>query len=324
MNLYLANFYFVGQLVLALLVPFLLLAMPLQAQQDDLPFDVFGNAIDNGRIYRHLENEAVKLVNRQTPGTVKRLQSELGLVGDTSDVSRDELTYQRPGNDKELYQHMVKSTVYLGELYNCGKCDKTHAGFSGGVVISEDGLVLTNYHVLEQRDKAKGNRVEGYMAMTYDGKCWEIDEILAADKAADIALVKLRATGKTFYAAPIAVDRPNPTDVVRVISHPSGEFFVMTRGEVSRYARRRAGRRSSAKGHWMEITADFGGGSSGSAVFNNDGEVVGLVSRIRPLMRGPKSTGEESTNSNIKTKSGFVEMVLRKCVPLSAIHNCFK
>ena len=299
-----------------------LIVAPLAAQEDALPFDLFGESIDNNQIYRHLEKQALDLIDGQPEDAVQQLQEQLTAAATWTDLDRTSLKYERPTKRDEVYRHMVKSSVYLGELYNCGRCDKTHAGFSGGVVISEDGLVLTNYHVME--DRKNQNKVEGYMAMTYDGKCFAIEKILAANRRADIALVQLKADGHRFHAAPIADERPDPMAPVRLISNPSGEFFVMTEGEVSRYAKAR-GKRGRDGSYWMEITADFGGGSSGSGVFNARGEVVGLVSQIQPLMRDPKSKGkDDSSESENRKRGSFVEMVLKKCVPLNAIHGCFE
>lgn len=303
----------------SLVILLTLLGSPQAAAQQDLPFDVFGEAIDNRQVYLHIEKNAVDIVERQAKDTVERLRNELNSVGINSDIKFSSLTGVRPAKSESLYRHMVKSSVYFGELYNCGKCDRTHAGFSGGVVVSEDGLVLTNHHVLEGRETG---RTEGFMAMTYDGACWEVEEVVASNPQADVALVRLKNNGHKFYAAPIAVTRPDPMDEVRIVSNPSGEFFVMTEGEVSRYSKIRT--RRGPKVTWMEVTAEFGGGSSGSAIFNSQGEVVGIVSRIKALVRRNDQKIDQGDEQNAQAGRSFVEMILRRCVPLDAIHQCFE
>ena len=288
--------------------------------QQKAPFDLFEQPIDNRVIYRHFEKRATGMMRNQTAGEVAAFQRELLKAPRSSDLLESSLTTQRATKPSEVYRHMVKSTIYIGELYNCGRCDRTHAGFSGGVVISEDGLALTNYHVLESRDTG---RTEGIYAMTWDGKCWAIDEILAASKNDDVALVRLKGGNYKFYASPLAAKAPVPMDPIRIISHPFGEFFVMTHGEVSRYARMRKKRDSAAarKATWMEVTAPFGSGSSGCGVFNNRGEVVGLVSSILPLFR--KASEASESNPDAEARARYVEMLIRKCVPLDAIDACF-
>lgn len=286
-----------------------LLAQQICAAQDDLPFDVFGDAISNQQIHRHLESQAKELISSQADDAVEQFCAQLKAVKSTSEIELGSLVNKGRVAKGGLYSHMVKSSLYLGEQYDCGRCDKIHAAFSGGVVVSEDGLALTNYHVLKARDQSK---TEAFMAMAYDGECFAIDEIVAANKDADVALVRLKANGRKFHAAPIALSRPKPMDTVRIVSNPHGQFFVLTEGAVSRY--------SQGKGQQavLEITADFGAGSSGSGVFNDRGEVVGLVSRIYPVFGSVKTSAGKAA----PTKS-FVEMVLKRCVSLQGIHGCF-
>ena len=294
----------------------LLAAQSVVAQeQRDLPFDVFGKAINNRQIYRHLETEAGKLVAAQPENAVDDFLNALKAAKSSCELTLGSLSNSTAVEKDELYEHMVKSTLFVGELYNCGRCDRTHAAFSSGVAISEDGLALTSYHVIQGNSHLL---TEGFIAMTYDGRCFEIEEILAASKSADIALIRLKANGYKFYAAPIADRRPKPIEPIRIVSHPSGQFFVMTKGEVSRYSQ--AGNQV-----FLEVTADFGGGSSGSAAFNDKGEIVGLVSRIHPLIKNKKTVlGGKANASGQKTASkSYTEMVLRRCMPLEVIHSCF-
>ena len=294
----------------------LLAAQSVVAQeQRDLPFDVFGKAINNRQIYRHLETEAGKLVAAQPENAVDDFLNALKAAKSSCELTLGSLSNSTAVEKDELYEHMVKSSLFVGELYNCGRCDRTHAAFSSGVAISEDGLALTNYHVIQGSSHLL---TEGFIAMTYDGRCFEIEEILAASKSADIALIRLKANGYKFYAAPIADRRPKPIEPIRIVSHPSGQFFVMTKGEVSRYSQ-------TGNQVFLEVTADFGGGSSGSAVFNDKGEIVGLVSRIHPLIKNKKTVlGGKANASGQKTASkSYTEMVLRRCMPLEVIHSCF-
>ena len=314
MNLPLKHFNF--RLVVFIGMSLLAVQSVVAQEKRDLPFDVFGEAINNRQIYRHLETEAGKLVAAQPENAVDDFLNALKAAKSSCELTLGSLSNATAVEKDELYEHMVKSSLFVGELYDCGRCDRTHAGFSGGVAISEDGLALTNYHVIQGNSQTI---TEGFIAMTHDGRCFEIEEILAANKSADIALIRLKANGHKFYAAPIANKRPKPIEPIRIVSHPSGEFFVMTKGEVSRYSR-------TGNQVWLEVTADFGGGSSGSATFNDKGEVVGLVSRIYPLIRDKKQTvrgGKANAARQKKDPRSYAEMVLRRCVPLEEIHRCF-
>ena len=289
------------------------------------PFDVFTEPVDSIRLYLYLEKLAKVQKENQAEDAVDTINQQLQNADISSDISLESLACQPPASRDDLYPHMVKSCLFLGQFYDCGKCDRSHLTMSCGVVIDESGLALTNYHVMKSR--AKSGTTEGFMAMSYDGKCFEVEEVLAADEVADICLVRLKANGHKFHAAPIAKTRPQPTSEVRLVSHPSGEFFVMTKGEVSRYSRtstkkpRSSTKTSKAKRPtWLEITADFGGGSSGCGVFNSAGEVVGIASRIRPITR---AAAQVTRNGKTIKQPMYVEMMLRRCVDLNAIHSCF-
>ena len=302
-----------------------LLAIPCWAQQDvaKLPFDVFNEPIDGVRIYTHLEKNAIAQKQVQASDAPDILFQRLLAAKTGSDVGFGSLTNHPLANPDDLYSHMVKSCLFLGRFYDCGKCDRTHVSVACGVVIDESGLALTNHHVLSPQ----GNVIaEGFMAMTYDGKCFEVEDVLAGNAKADIALVKLKANGHKFHAAPIAKTRPQPTTEVRMVSHPSREFYVMTKGEVSRYSRiyetaKKGGTETANQANWMEITADFGAGSSGCGVFNSAGEVVGVASCNKPLTRTEHTTAGSDKKV---TKSVYVEMMLRRCADLSAIQACFQ
>lgn len=299
-----------------------LLALPCLAQQDtaNVPFDVLNEPINKLRIYNYLEKNAKLQKESQAEGVVDHLSQQLKDAITSSDVSLDSLINQPLADPNDLYPHMVKSCLYLGQFYDCGRCDRSHVTMSCGVVIDESGLALTNHHVMRLQT-SKGT-TEGFMAMTYDGKCFEVEEILASDVIADIALVKLKANGHKFHAAPIAKTRPQPTSEVRMVSHPTGEFFVMTKGEVSRYSRTPKKKATDTRTPtWLEITAAFGGGSSGAGVFNSAGEVVGIASRIRPITRPAKKA---TYNGKTVSQPVYVELILRRCVDLAGIKACFK
>ena len=296
--------------------------LSLTGERKVLTLDPIGEPIDNGVICSHFEQAAINLMLEEDEAAVNKLLQMVKEAPAKCSINIGDLSATRPASQAETYQHLVRSTVILGELFNCGRCNRTHTRFSGGVLISSDGLMLTNYHVFDAIDV---NRAEGLFAMTWDGKVCPIEQVLFADKRSDIVLVRLNGDGYKFHAASLANNAPAPMDPVHVLSHPSREFFVVTHGEVSRYVTANQGslpRQSNEHtlAHWMEITAPFGEGSSGSGVFNEKGEVIGLVSRLHPLTRNAPSKTMNAKNANTL----FVEMLLRKCVPLAAIRDKFE
>jgi serine protease Do len=138
---------------------------------------------------------------------------------------------------------------------------------------------------------------------------YPVVEVLAADAARDVALVKLGGA-KNLPAAPVRAGSSPLTDVV-VMSHPDGRFFSITKGVVSRYFRRG----KDGKGPmFMQITADYAKGSSGGPVLNTAGEVIGLVSSTNSVYYNQDKDGDQQN----------LQMVFKDCVPADAILGLVK
>jgi hypothetical protein len=198
-----------------------------------------------------------------------------------------------------IYDHARRATLILGHLYLCGKCDKYHANLAGGVLISPDGLALTNYHVLDNREGIV------FGAMTVDGRVFAIDEVLAASKKDDVALIRLRDAADLPHVA--IRETVAAGDEVFVISHPDGFFHTFTKGYLSRKYLTPQG-----KVPRLQITADFAKGSSGAGIFNVTGELVGLATATNSIYYGK----EEDSPGNL-------QMVIKSGVPISSIRSWF-
>lgn len=278
--------------------------------------DLCTGVIDNRRIYNTFVNRGRKLIGddrildgEEINDFIKRAPKARAIVLPEMDtVSRG-----------DLHDRLKRGSMMLGNLYDCGRCSNLHANIAGGVVIHEDGLVLTNYHVLEGKGEGK---IKGMLAMNHLGQCFAVAEVLAASETADVALVRLGSATK-FEPVPIAKVVPRQLSEVIVMSHPHNEFYVVTTGLVSRFVKpTMTGDRTT----WMEITAEFSGGSSGSGVFNAQGELVGLVSRIHPMFRPDDRLAGNGAGSQGQRPEGgkrpeFVEQILRRCVPLESIQK---
>ncbi len=203
------------------------------------------------------------------------------------------------GNVSTGHRRALSSTLVLGHLYLCDTCDKKHANLAGGVIISPDGLALTNYHVLDFKEAIV------FGAMTADGNIYAIDEVLAASKKDDIALIRLKSAKELPFVT--LQETLETGDDVFVISHPDGYFYTFTKGYLSRkYLDQKE---QIPK---LQITADFARGSSGSGIFNSRNELVGIAASTNSIYYEP--TGENPGN---------FQMVIRSGVPVSSIMKLF-
>ena len=164
---------------------------------------------------------------------------------------------------QELYDQCSKSIVSIK-----GYQDGVDGYYWGsGIILSKDGLILTNTHVIENCDTAS---VTLYDNSSYDAA------LVGADSTSDIAVLRIEATGLTPASfgdsAELAIG-----DKVAAIGNPLGETFRMTLtdGIISAIDRG-----ISYNGHSMTLlqtNTAINEGNSGGALFNMYGQVIGVT-----------------------------------------------
>ena len=141
-----------------------------------------------------------------------------------------------------------------------------------GFIISADGYILTNYHVIEYA--YKGNYA--VTVMLHDGTRYEAS-IVGVEDCNDIAVLKIDASGLdpvTFGDS----DKLSVGDDVYAVGNPLGELeFSMTTGRVSALDRLITTDESAEAINMFQIDAAVNSGNSGGPVYNANGEVVGIV-----------------------------------------------
>ena len=141
-----------------------------------------------------------------------------------------------------------------------------------GFIVSADGYILTNYHVIEYA--YKGNYA--ITVMLHDGTRYEAS-IVGVEDCNDIAVLKIDASGLdpvTFGDS----DKLSVGDDVYAVGNPLGELeFSMTTGHVSALDRLITTDESSEAINMFQIDAAVNSGNSGGPVYNANGEVVGIV-----------------------------------------------
>ncbi len=201
---------------------------------------------------------------------------------------------RRQLSTQALYQRCRDSVVLVGKIYNCGKCDKWHASTATGFVISKDGAIVTNYHVVG--DDAKG---EAIAIRTRDGRVLAVRDVLASSKTNDLVVLKVDADG--LVPLPVAADVETGTPIY-CLGHPVNHFYTLTEGIVAGDFIREDARREIA------VTCDYAKGSSGAPILNATGAVVGVARVTRPVYY----TKEDG-------KPTRLQMVWKFCVPSSAL-----
>ncbi len=264
---------------------------PLVCQHDP---ESQAETFDDRQIMLGLDRRATQLIEDESFTPMDELRAQLASEGRRAldlPAARD-----TPMSASELFVSRADSVLIVGHVYDCGRCDGWHVGPSSGVVLSPDGIGATNYHVLDQEN------AKTLVAGTRDGDLYPIREVLVASKADDLAIFRFEAAGLT--AAPLRADSPIGTPAW-VISHPSRRFYTFTDGMVSRYYQ---ARRDGQVVPILTITADYARGSSGGPVFDEAGNVIGLVSRTESLYYSV----EDRIQRNL-------QMVFKQCVPARSL-----
>ena len=139
-----------------------------------------------------------------------------------------------------------------------------------GFIISYDGYILTNHHVIE----IAYMHGQPIFVDLYDGRRYEA-EIVGFDAASDVALIKIHAEG--LRAAAIGdSDNIRVGQTVYAIGNPFGELvYTMTDGIVSALDRVVSIERQTI--NTFQFSAAVNTGNSGGPVFNTRGEVIGIV-----------------------------------------------
>lgn len=154
-------------------------------------------------------------------------------------------------------------SAFAATLVICGGGNEMFT--SGGVVISPQGLVLTNYHVAEAM---RDNLLVGF---TNDGQLHRFVEFIAGDRLRDVAILRLK--GSNFAWAPVAIPTTTAGQDIVMLHHSENRFFTYDRGYIMR-------KPMLGENIWMEISCDYAPGGSGCGIFNSQHELIGLVSMI--------------------------------------------
>jgi serine protease Do len=146
----------------------------------------------------------------------------------------------------------------------------TQYSLGSGVIIDEEGYVLTNFHVV--------GRARRVWVTLHDGRVFEADRVVV-NNSLDVALIKIRVKGdEKFTAIPFAADDDLLLgETVLSLGNPFGLGGSVSKGILSSKARRPAteGRAMDVQ-DWLQTDAAINPGNSGGPLVNLKGELIGV------------------------------------------------
>ena len=224
-----------------------------------------------------------------------------GIFDEEEIVLPEPVTITETIKEKELVVPRVDSTeiVSIAEVatktivqVQVGQLDENEefisVGGGSGVVINENGLIITNHHVI--------NGADGVRVIFEDGRMYE-GQIIGSDQLTDVGLIQIDKTGLTPInigdSAGIFVG-----DLAVAIGHPLtlGAAPTVTTGVVSALDRRLdvgndAMNAAVTLFGLIQTDAPITRGSSGGALLNKDGELIGITTAIATADVGAEGLG---------------------------------
>ena len=168
---------------------------------------------------------------------------------------------QGPMTPDAVYAQNVQAVVTVHCLH-----DKSQESFGSGFIISEDGYVVTNYHVIQDAKQVNvvTNEEKSVKAL-----------VVGYDATSDVALLKVNATNMP-YVRMGSSDALVVGDQVAAIGNPLGELSnSLTVGYIS--AKDRVVNTDGSVMNMLQTDAAINAGNSGGPLFNMKGEVVGII-----------------------------------------------
>ena len=191
-------------------------------------------------------------------------------VRETSVLQIQQIDSSKELTAAEVYAANVNSTVGIvtsAVTTNFWGQQTQSAAAGSGFIFTDDGYIITNYHVIEGANTVT--------VSTYDGTQYDA-KIIGYDESNDVAVLKVEAEGLT----PVVIgssSKLNVGDNVVAIGNPLGELtFSLTAGAVSAL-NRDVTMSSGSTQELIQTDCAINSGNSGGALFNMYGEVVGIT-----------------------------------------------
>lgn len=197
------------------------------------------------------------------------------------------------GLTAEQISAQCSPAVFYLEVYD--KSGKAYASGSG-FFITADGVAVTNYHVIDDAASAK--------IMTTDGKVYNVKGVYDYNEKRDIALLQI--DGNNFSYLNQGKGAVTGGMTVYAIGSPKGLNNTISQGLVSNASRLLEGQT------YIQTSAPISKGSSGGALLNSAGEVIGITSAVL----------NEGQNLNFAIPISAVDSLKRNTVqPFSSLAN---
>jgi serine protease Do len=216
-----------------------------------------------------LRGSFAPIVQKVVPGVVKI---------ETTSTIRNTVMQETPGMDDPFWRHFFGDQ--FGRMFPRGQIGpQVVHGLGSGVIITKDGYILTNNHVVDGAKEVKVTMEDGH---EYTAR------VIGRDPKTDLAVVKIDA--KDLPVVPMAdSDKVQVGDVALAIGNPFGVGQTVTQGIVSATDRGNVG--IEAYENFIQTDAAINPGNSGGALVDIEGRLIGINTAILSRSGGSQGVG---------------------------------
>ena len=228
--------------------------------------------------YDYLSDEKIETVENAKSKLIPATYSfnSNRVAGEMTDFTRAaEKTVDAVVHVKNTSIQKGNVSSWLRQFYG-DNFDEKRIGTGSGVIVSPDGLIITNYHVIEDATEIE---VTSHKNKTY------IAEIIGSDPNTDLAVLKIK-TDETLPFIPFG-----DSEVARIgewvlaVGNPFNLNSTVTAGIISAKSRD-LNERDSKNQSFIQTDAAVNMGNSGGALVNTDGELIGINTAISSITGG--------------------------------------
>lgn len=169
---------------------------------------------------------------------------------------------------------------FFRRFFDRGPRRRQQNSLGSGVIVSSDGFIVTNHHVVKQADQIR--------VVMSDGQVFQAKIVLKDDKT-DLAILKVKSDKPLPFLKFHDSDNLEVGDLVLAIGNPFGVGQTVTSGIVSALARSNVG--ISDFQFFIQTDAAINPGNSGGALINIDGELIGINTAIFSRSGGSNGIG---------------------------------
>ena len=170
----------------------------------------------------------------------------------------------------------AKSSNSLWDLFYGNENDRTTVGTGSGVIVSSDGYIITNNHVIENATQIE--------ITTNDNKSYDA-ELIGTDKNSDIAVLKINGESRFPYIRFADSDQTKIGEWVLAVGNPFNLTSTVTAGIISAKSRD-LNDYDSKNQSFIQTDAAVNSGNSGGALVNINGDLIGINTAIQSTNAG--------------------------------------